>query len=48
VEAVSKFCDHVSISEEVLFSEYAGSPVLYKGEEYLILCEKDIWCVREK
>ena len=32
----------VKVGETVIFSQYAGTPVKYDGEEYIIISQKDI------
>ncbi len=32
----------VKVGEMVIFSQYAGTPVKYDGEEYIIISQKDI------
>ena len=38
---------NVSVGDTVIFGQYGGNEIKLNGEEYLILCEKDIFGVVE-
>lgn len=38
----------VKVDNQVFFSQYAGTPVKFEGEEYIILNQRDILAVIEK
>ena len=38
---------NVSLGDTVIFGQYGGNEIKLNGEEYLILCEKDIFGVVE-
>ena len=38
---------NVSVGDTVIFGQYGGNEIKLDGEEYLILCEKDIFGVVE-
>ena len=38
---------NVSIGDTVIFGQYGGNEIKLNGEDYLILCEKDIFGVVE-
>ena len=35
----------VSVGDRILFENYAGTPVTYNGEDYLMMHEKDIMAI---
>ncbi|WP_027399495.1 co-chaperone GroES [Anaerovorax odorimutans] len=35
----------VKASDVVIFSQYAGTPIKYEGEEYIILSQRDILAI---
>ena len=39
---------NVSVGDMVIFGQYGGNEIKLNGEDYLILCEKDIFGVVEK
>tara|TARA_B000000609_G_C24081049_1_gene297428 strand:- start:169 stop:456 length:288 start_codon:yes stop_codon:yes gene_type:complete len=38
---------NVSVGDTVIFGQYGGNEIKLNGEEYLILCEKDLFGVVE-
>mgnify|MGYP001206329092 FL=1 len=38
---------NVSVGDTVIFGQYGGNEIKLNGEDYLILCEKDIFGVVE-
>ncbi len=38
---------NVSVGDTVIFGQYGGNEIKLNGEEYLILCEKDIFGIVE-
>lgn len=35
----------VKVGDEIVYTAFSGSPVVYDGEEYIILNERDILCI---
>ena len=35
----------VSVGDHVIYSKYGGTEIKYKGDEYLILCARDVLAV---
>ena len=47
-ESGSSASMNVSVGDTVIFGQYGGNEIKLNGEDYLILCEKDIFGVVEK